>query len=185
MRAFVAIELTPELKSTLADLVRRLQRINRGGIGWVRETGMHLTLKFLGEIEEIRAGAVGTAMDEAASATRPLPLEVRGTGYFPGGRSPRVLWAGFSPAPELDALQARLEAGLEALGFERESRPFHPHLTLGRVRSAAGIRDILTELDLRRQTSFGTMTAARIVLVRSVLKPSGAEYSVLKESPFP
>jgi RNA 2',3'-cyclic 3'-phosphodiesterase len=185
MRAFVAIELAPDIKSALADLIRRLKRIDRGGIGWVREEGMHLTLKFLGEIEESRIASVGAAMDEAAAPAEPFLLEVRGTGYFPSARAPRVLWAGLSPAPGLDALQARLESALESLGFERESRPFHPHLTLGRVRSAAGIRDILTELDLRKHASFGTMTAAKIALVQSVLKPGGAEYSVRKESLFP
>lgn len=184
MRAFVAIDLDPGIKRSLSDLIRRLKKAGPEGTSWAREAGMHLTLKFLGEIDESRSEAVALAMDEAVIPGRPFPLQVRGTGYFPNARLPRVLWAGIAPSAELDSLQARLESGLSAIGFERETRPFHPHLTLGRVRSASGVRNALIELDLQKNADFGTMTASKITLFRSVLGPSGAEYSVLKESVF-
>jgi 2'-5' RNA ligase len=184
MRTFIAIDLDPGIKRSLSDLIRRLKKAGPEGTSWAREAAMHLTLKFLGEIDEPRSEAVGRAMDEAVLPGRPFPLQVRGTGYFPDARSPRVLWAGIAPSAELDSIQARLDSGLAAIGFEREARPFHPHLTLGRVRSAPGVRAALTELELQKNADFGTMTASKITLFRSDLRPSGAEYSVLKESFF-
>jgi 2'-5' RNA ligase len=184
LRTFVAIDLDPGIKRALSDFIRRLKKAGPEGTSWAREEGMHLTLKFLGEIDESRAEAVAGVMDEAVFDCRPFPFQVRGTGYFPNARFPRVLWAGIAPSAELDFLQTRLEFGLAAIGFERENRPFHPHLTLGRVRSVSGIRDALTELELQKNADFGTMTASKLALFRSVLRPSGAEYSVLKESPF-
>jgi len=185
MRTFIAIELDPGIKRSLSELVGRLKKVGPEGTSWVREAGMHLTLKFLDEIDDSRSEAVSRAMDEAVLAGRPFPLQLRGTGYFPNARFPRVLWVGTAPSAELDALAARLEDGLAAVGFERETRPFHPHLTLGRVRSASKVRDVVTELDLQKNADFGTMTVMKITLFRSVLGPSGAEHSVLRESFLP
>lgn len=184
MRTFIAVDLDPEIKRSLSDFVRRLKKASPDGTSWVREAGMHLTLKFLGEIDEARVEPVAKAMDEAVQSGRPFLIRVRGTGVFPNPRFPRVLWVGIAPSGDLDALQARLESALAGAGFERESRPFHPHLTLGRVRSVPGIRNAVTELELQKNAEFGTMTAVKIALFRSVLRPGGAEYSVLKESPL-
>lgn len=185
MRTFIAIELDPEIKRSLSELVGRLKKAGPEGTSWVRESGMHLTLKFLGEIDDAQAASVCRVMDEAVLLGRRFPLQLRGTGTFPNARFPRVLWVGTAPSAELDALAARLEDGLAALGFECETRSFHPHLTLGRVRSASKVRDVVTELDLQKNADFGTMTAMKITLFRSVLGPSGAEHSVLKESVLP
>jgi 2'-5' RNA ligase len=185
VRTFIAIDLDPAVKANLSGLVQRLKKSDpQGGVSWVREAGMHLTLKFLGEIEETKVGPVVAAMEEAARPATPFVLQVRGTGFFPNARFPRVLWVGISPSAALDSLQTRLEKLLASLGFDRESRPFHPHLTLGRVRSAAGLRGAITELDLQKNADFGTMTATKIALFQSVLRPAGAEHSVLKECPF-
>jgi 2'-5' RNA ligase len=186
MRTFIAIELEPAIKAALSGLLTRLKKAAPSGASWVRAEGMHLTLKFLGEIDADRAGKVMTVLDAAAVGTRPFPLRIRGTGCFPNSRFPRVLWIGIAPSNELDALAARLESGLAAIGFERESRPFHPHLTLGRVRSGpTAVRGAVTELALQANTEFGAMTAAGITLFESFLRPSGAEHRVLKEAAFP
>jgi len=185
MRTFIAIDLDPEIKRSLSDFVRRLKKASPEGTSWAREAGMHFTLKFLGEIDDAGSEAVSRAMDEAVKPGRPFLVQVLGTGVFPNARFPRVLWVGIAPSAELDSLQTRLESALAEAGFERETRPFHPHLTLGRVRSVPGVRSALTELELQKHTEFGTMTAAKIALFRSVLRPDGAEYTILKESLFP
>jgi 2'-5' RNA ligase len=186
MRTFIAVELEPAIKAALTSFLSRLKKAAPSRISWVRPEGMHLTLKFLGEIDAGRAGKVMKVMDAAAAATRPFLLRIRGTGCFPSSRFPRVLWVGTAPSDDLDSLAARLESGLAAIGFEGESRPFHPHLTLGRVRSGPGaVRGAVTELELQANAEFGAMTAAKITMFESLLRPWGAEYHVLKESAFP
>ena len=123
MRAFIAIDLDPEIKSALAALVHGL-KATRADVRWVGFGGMHLTLKFLGPIEESRALRVGGIMDEVGRRHAPLSLRLEGTGAFPSDRAPRVLWAGVAAEPGLLALQEDLDAALEADGFERERRAF-------------------------------------------------------------
>ena len=186
MRMFIAIDLDPEIKTSLSDLLRRLRRLAPKNISWIREPGMHLTLKFLGEVEEARIPSIQVHMNEAAAASPAFSLKFRGTGAFPPqAKTPRVLWIGTEEQPAIMSLAERLAAVMEESGFEREDRPFRPHLTLGRVRHGQGIHDAVAELEKHRETVFGEMTVRRITLFRSVLKPTGAEYSVLGESPLP
>lgn len=147
---------------------------------------MHLTLKFLGEVDEDRIPAIQTLMSETAVASPAFALTFKGTGVFPPqARTPRVLWIGTEEQPAILGLAERLAAALERVGFEREERPFRPHLTLGRVRHGSGIHDAVAELEKNRDTPFGEMTVRRITLFRSILKPTGAEYSILGESALP
>lgn len=114
-----------------------------------------------------------------------IPLTVSGTGAFPpGSRTPRVLWAGVQAAPSLSLLQEEIEAGCETLGFARETRPFSPHLTLGRVKSPAGLAPVLQEFEKSREAAFGEMIVGRLTFFQSTLKPSGAEYSIIREFPL-
>ncbi len=185
MRTFIAVDLDPAIKAALSAFILKLKKAGPEGTSWAREAGMHLTLKFLGEIDESKSESISRIMDETVLAAKPFRLQVRGTGTFPNARFPRVLWVGTTPSAELDALGSRLESGLAAIGFDPESRPFHPHLTIGRVRSASKVRDVVTELELQKNADFGTMTVAKIALFKSVLGPGGAEYTVLKESFLP
>ena len=185
MRTFIAVDLDPGIKASLSDLLRRLRWHGPKGISWTREAGMHITLKFLGEIDEGMAVRAAAVLESAAGAVPAFPLIVRGTGTFPGlPRTPRVLWAGTDEPAAFGDLFARLEAGLAGLGFERESRPFHPHLTLGRVKNSSGIRDAIEELERAGDAAFGTMTVSRVTLFKSTLMPDGAVYSALKEAPL-
>jgi 2'-5' RNA ligase len=181
MRTFIAIELTPEIKSKLEHLVQRLAPLTRN-VRWVRPEGMHLTLKFLGEISEAQAGRVKALLEPCFRGKIHFDLSVKGTGWFPpGSRSPRVLWVGLEGGPELAELQASCESALAGEGFPREERDFHPHLTLGRVRSPQGLRPVLEELDKSKDEEFGRMTVTRIAFYQSRLKPGGAEYTVLSQ----
>jgi 2'-5' RNA ligase len=180
MRIFVAIELEPPIKQALEDVVRKLKRTG-ADVRWVDGRGMHLTLKFLGEIAEAEVPSIEQAVKDATSAHGRFPLILRGTGTFPSGKSPRVLWVGVTEEAGLMELQKAVEARLEAAGYPREGRPFHPHLTLGRVKSPSRLGEALAQLEKCRETVFGEMTAAKIALVESRLGPHGAEYRVVSE----
>lgn len=182
MRTFIAVDLAPELKANLQDLVRRLK--GKGGdVKWVGPHGLHLTLKFLGEISPEEARTVETVLRDVAGRHAAFPVEVKGTGVFPpGAKNPRVLWTDIEAGPVLAALQKDLELELEKAGFPREERPFRPHLTLGRVKSSRGMPDTLAELERHREAAFGRMIVSRLTFFQSTLRPTGAEYSVLAEA---
>ena len=185
MRAFIAIDLDPEIKKNISDFLRRLKKLEQPKVGWIKEQGMHLTLKFLGEIDEAQATRVQGLMKDVAALARAFSLKFQGTGFFPPPpKLPRVLWIGAAGEPTLGELQERLESGLEKLGFSRENRPFHPHLTLGRVKSPAGLGEVIAELEKNKEAGFGEMVVKKVTLFKSTLRPSGAEYSVLEECSF-
>jgi 2'-5' RNA ligase len=180
LRTFIAIDLDPELKKVVETLVIKLKKTG-ADVRWVGFPGMHLTLKFLGEVAEESLPAIGRVMKEAARAHAKFPLVLQGTGSFPGGQNPRVLWVGIREEPGLMSLERELEDGLEAEGYPRETRPFHPHLTLGRVGGRTRVQAALLELDRDRETVFGQMTARKVTLFESLLRPQGAEYRALSE----
>jgi 2'-5' RNA ligase len=143
---------------------------------------MHLTLKFLGEISEADAARGYSVLEETATRHRVFPLVLESAGTFPPGRrEPRVLWVGVVPGPPLLALQEDIEREMAKLGFEREKRPFHPHLTLGRVKSPLGLELLVQEIRQQQDRRFGEMSVQKFSFFQSTLKPSGAEYTVLKE----
>lgn len=180
MRTFIAIDLDKPLKETLEALICRLRR--RGGdVRWVMPEGMHLTLKFLGEIGEETAVGVKSALAVVASRHKPFRLIFEGTGSFPPGHKARVLWVGIRETAGLKALQENLEREMERLGFPSEERGFHPHLTLGRVKSSLGLQPLLQEFKEEAATIFGETEVARLTFFKSTLKPTGAEYSILGE----
>ena len=181
MRTFIAIDLDESLKAALETLTGELRPLARS-VRWVGKTGMHLTLKFLGEISETEAVRVSSALEEVAPRHRVFALVLEGTGAFPPGRSdPRVLWVGVVAGPPLLALQEDVEREMEKLGFEREKRRFHPHLTLGRVKFPSRLDLLVQELEKHRAEKFGEMSVRKFTFFQSTLKPSGAEYTVLKE----
>ncbi len=184
MRAFIAIDLEPRIKDSLGALVRDL-RATRADIRWVSDGGMHLTLKFLGPIDESQALRIKEILKDVAGRHHAFPLRLEGTGAFPGETSPRVLWVGFAAEPELLALQDDLDTALEAEGFEREKRGFTPHLTLGRVKGPERVAKAMSELAKRREESFGSMTVRKVALFESLLRPEGAEYRIVFEAELP
>jgi 2'-5' RNA ligase len=141
---------------------------------------VHLTLKFLGDVEDERHGHVESAVREAVAGFAPFELTLDGFGAFPSLRSPRVLWAGIEPTAALEGVQAAVESAMAELGFPRETRDFHPHVTLGRARRDArpsrfadlpGAIEWLTHAD--------TMMVRAVDLMRSRLSATGAEYDVV------
>ena len=181
MRTFIAIDLEPEIKKRLLLLVENLKKLSQN-IRWVNREGMHLTLKFLGEINPEKVRPVEGVLKDISEQYHPFPLRLKGTGWFPPGKkNPRVFWVGVETETSLFSLQSQLEKSLEKLGFPKEERDFHPHLTLGRVKMPSGLHQTLSELEKQKETLFGEMTICKVTFYQSVLKPSGAEYKVLSE----
>jgi 2'-5' RNA ligase len=138
IRSFIAIELPPEVKLMLGRLQNRLKSNSRAPVKWVDPGSMHLTLKFLGNIDTVLIDKVTTALEEACRGVHSFSLEIGGLGVFPNARRVRVVWVGLKGETEmLGQLQKRIDDCLAPLGFVVEARPFTPHLTLARVREQA------------------------------------------------
>jgi 2'-5' RNA ligase len=181
VRLFVALLLEPEWLAILASLQRRLQEHDAGGsVRWTDPKGIHLTLKFLGEVPEPRLPKLLGAFGPAVQGRRAPLLGLGATGAFPNLRRPRVLWIGVEErGTELPPLQAAIEDAAAELGWEREGRAFQPHLTLGRVRDFghAGLSPGLGSALLENPaTSTKPVHHPRVALMRSHLSPQGARY---------
>ena len=177
MRTFIAIDLSDAVRDSLLGFLREIGRID-SPVRWVRPEGMHLTLKFLGEISTDRAASIVSILDDVTARHESFTLEFSGTGTFPSDtRVPRVIWAGISRNRPLEALYKDLEDRLETIGFPRENRRFNPHLTLGRVKAPHKLEALLDFLHRKNRTVFGTMRAGSVILFKSTLKPTGAEYA--------
>jgi RNA 2',3'-cyclic 3'-phosphodiesterase len=184
MRTFIAIDLDLPLKKNLEALIEEL-RLNGKNIRWVNTQGMHLTLKFLGEIPDQDVSRIAGLLENVVKSHSAFDLRLQGAGWFPPGRkNPRVLWVGVEGGPSLGILQKDIEIAVEKLGFAREAREFHPHLTLGRVKLPSGLEPLLSDLEKHREAVFGEMRVSKVTFIKSTLKPSGAEYSILSEFPL-
>ena len=181
MRCFVAIELPDDVRAALARTQASLrQRAPRADLRWVDAAGLHVTLKFLGEVAEDRLSALTDALRATVASHAALALAVAGLGGFPSLGRPRVLWAGIpTGVAELGRLAAALERALAPLGFPPESRPFRSHVTIARVRSPRGTGRIAAAIRAGGDVDFGRWTATDVVLFQSRLRPSGAVYEPL------
>jgi RNA 2',3'-cyclic 3'-phosphodiesterase len=182
VRSFVAVLLPDRVRAGLAAVSAELRGRARG-FAWVRADSLHLTLRFLGEIELVKAERVREAVAAAAAAVAPFTVSLGGLGGFPSGRAPRVVWAGVMTGGEgLEALYAALEAALVVRGIPGESRPFHPHVTLARARDPRGAGGLARVLGAG--PAFGEIRVTALHLMRSELDPRGSRYSVLAEAPL-
>lgn len=176
--------LLPEALRTRIDEAAAPLRRQAAGVSWVRAENFHLTLRFLGAIDEAAVGRVREAVADAAAATPAFRIEVGGFGGFPTARAPRVLWVGLSAgADTLAALHARLEGALAARGVPPEGRGFHAHVTLGRAREPRGLSG-LEPLLSAAAGALGETAVDALHLMRSDLDPAGSRYSVLAREPL-
>jgi len=182
MRLFVALELTPAIHDALRALVAKLEPTG-ADLRWVRREGMHLTLKFIGEVASEKLDPIKTALTQLSSPSV-VELAFRGLGYFPNERRPRVFWVGIEASPNLAPLAAEMEKSLVPLGIPAEKRDYVPHLTLGRFKSDARLAKLKEEIAGLPSTDFGRFEAQSFALFQSRLSPKGAEYTRLEEFPF-
>ncbi|MFC1998198.1 RNA 2',3'-cyclic phosphodiesterase [Chloroflexota bacterium] len=183
IRTFIAIELPPDVKATLADLHTNLSAGKDASAKWVNPNSIHLTLKFLGNINPEAIPQITDAMTKSAKNVKPFSLQLNEIGAFPNARSPRVVWVGLKGDTEiLSELQKHLERSLDAVGFPPENRAFSPHLTLGRVHNGirSNQRQALSErLSTAKLKAKQTFHINSIELMKSELTPKGAIYTKL------
>ena len=182
IRTFIAFELPSSVITLLAKVQEDLKSM-RLRAKWLRPENIHLTLKFLGNINPDDIDKIGEAMMDAVDNVAAIDLVAKGVGFFPGVKRPRVIWIGLGGQLQmLSALQHELENNLATVGFKREKRPFKGHLTLGRFRQTVNpntTSQIMQEYSALIRKEF---TASRLTLFKSDLKPSGAVYSKLRQT---
>ncbi|MFL5402703.1 MAG: RNA 2',3'-cyclic phosphodiesterase [Gemmatimonadales bacterium] len=174
MRLFVAVPIPHPAREQILKLLARLRD---GGwpVRWVHDEGLHMTLKFFGEVAAERLDVIEEALRFAAAGAGALPLQLGDLGAFPSRNRPRILWVGLEAPPSLELLQDRIERGCEAIGFPPEGAPFQPHVTLGRVREGqrlppGGLDDHAEGFE---RVPF---VAQELVLYESVLTTGGPRY---------
>lgn len=179
-RVFCAIELPEEARARADEHIRALRRLApRARASWGQTAKLHLTLKFLGEIPAARIGDLSAAAERAAAVADPFALTLEEAGHFPPRGHPRVLWLGIKDTTgALARLHEALETEAARAGFERDTRPFHPHLTIARLRDPKDARRLAA---LHRSTPFASITfnVAELVVIRSELGAAGARYAPL------
>jgi 2'-5' RNA ligase len=187
-RLFIAIFPTPEVLASLALAVSKLANdFPPPAIRWTPPPQIHLTLNFLDGIETHRIIDFATTLDALSRQHPPFELIASGVGCFPSLRRPRIVWAGLQGQTDLLAhTKVSLDSVLEKLGYTPEDRPFHPHLTLGRVSELNPRRceTFTSALASFETVHFGQWRARQIDLVESILSPQGAHYSVLQSFPL-
>jgi 2'-5' RNA ligase len=181
IRSFLAIEVS-------VPVLKRIERIQEDfkssdpDVRWVSPDKIHLTLKFFGDIEGSQIDSIMSSIEKPVQSTQPFQLKVHGTGAFPNPKNPRVVWVGLTEGKEaLIHLQKQMESSLEKIGFPSEDRSFHPHLTLGRVKSSRGKGVLSAKIEKYREEEYGEFRIERVVLFKSDLKPSGSIYTALRE----
>jgi 2'-5' RNA ligase len=184
VRLFVALNLPKKERERIHRAARPL-REHELPVRWVPADNYHLTLKFLGEVRPERVDLIAKVLVRVAAGCAPFPANFGGFGAFPTIRRPRVLWLGVEPTPALRCLKQDVEWALADLGFERETRAFHPHLTLGRVDrdDEAGTFRGLDELVAEMSYS-GSVPVRSVELMRSQTNTVGAQYSVVSTYPL-
>ncbi len=195
MRVFVALELPSAIKAAAVAIQRELMK-SESSVGWVRAEGMHLTLKFFGEVSPSRLPEIEKALGSAAEGTGSVKITVRGIGVFPNPKNPRVVWLGILPEDDrLKRLQERIDRALAPLGFPPENREFRPHLTLGRVKASPifmgariwprrwpsrGLDDLMKVVAVHQNVLAGDCVLDHLHLIQSELKPGGAVYTKIR-----
>lgn len=188
IRSFIAIPLTAPIHQKLADFCHLQGLDNRNsGLKPVQAANIHLTIKFLGEIDQHCVKELSTSLDQVASQLNPFTIYVRGVGAFPSwNRNTRVIWVGTGPVEPLLKVYSCVEKATISLNFPAEKRGFSPHLTLARINTQTEqLAAILNRLSrLTPEPFFGEMLVERLVLFKSVLLPQGPVYTVLSSHLF-
>ena len=179
----MAVLLPDEIRRRLALEVDAL-RPHASGVAWVATANLHVTVKFLGDVDEARLADVGAALEGAATVPS-FDLNVQGLGAFPTAARPRVLWAGAPGSPAFTKLAEGIDRVLVLLGFPLEARGFAPHVTLGRVREPRRDVALAAALGAAAARPFGALRVERVSLMRSDLSPRGARYTELVAVPLP
>ncbi|HLA42343.1 MAG TPA: RNA 2',3'-cyclic phosphodiesterase [Aggregatilineales bacterium] len=188
IRVFISINLPPALEIVLQAQIKALRdMLPSGAVRWVNPGGIHLTLKFPGYVPVNQLDSVKAATRQAVQGCSPFELRVMEAGCFPNYKRPKVIWIGLKGAEaSLQALRGSVENHIAPLGYPTETRPFHPHLTLGRVKTQNS-REMMSIGQVIRETEIGEigkLTCDAVHVMQSTLTPSGAQYQSLASYAF-
>ena len=181
MRAFIAIDLPDSIRAALG----RAQASFRSACpdaGWTRPEGIHLTLKFLGEISDAQVREVRESLKKLGRFES-FTVGLKGFGFFPDARRPRVFWTGVVAPANLSWLAEQIEAAMQAIGFAREERPFRPHLTLARFKGPQPPPALQALVAQQREEELGNFEVSEFFLFESELSPKGAKYRKVERFP--
>lgn len=188
MRAFIAIEISDELKGILERVESHLKYAG-ADVKWANPDSVHLTLKFLGDITEKQTEEISCALDGIATSSMAFDVTLKDIGAFPKIEHPRVIWVGLDKgAAQSIQIASQVEDALSKIGFAKEERAFSPHLTIGRVRSSHNIDKLIEKMpgaasDIKSSGEI-VHRVASIALFQSTLTPHGSIYTKLHESKF-
>lgn len=185
MRTFIAIELPQEIRNSLASLQEQL-RSSGADVKWVAPVNIHLTLKFLGEIDEKKLDEVSKIIDDIAKNKTTFAIRITSLGAFPKINYPRVIWVGIDKGDmETKEIANDLEEAIAKIGIPKEDRPFSSHITIGRLRSPQNRERLVKELN-KLVDDFGKQnlefSVTKITFFKSTLTPKGPIYDILKEA---
>jgi len=187
VRLFVALEIPSKVRDNLAALISELRAVDaaasKNKARWVRAENLHVTLKFIGNVDAGKLDAIRAASSEVSSGGA-VELCFRGLGFFPNEKRPRVLWAGIVASPNLAPLAAGLNTRLEKLGIPRETREFAPHLTLARFDPPGVSESLRAAARENAAREFGAVRTGEFHLFESKTRPTGAEYLRLSSFSF-
>ena len=181
MRVFIAVELPDKVKKNMVELVNELKEVG-SGVKWVEEKNLHITLKFLGWVEDRKADDVIGLATKAAAGTGSFKAKFEGLGTFPPGKSPRVVWAGVGEGAEkIKKLADSLEETLSNAAYRSEEREFSSHVTIGRVKDKKGVDKLKEKMESFKDPKFGEAIVDHINIMKSTLTPKGPIYETVKE----
>lgn len=183
LRCFIAIGISDLIKRDIGEFIEILKK-NNVDVKWVTHENLHLTLKFLGNTPEVLLTKIREALLNIVLSYEPFYIKIYKTGLFPNRKYPRVIWVGVEDSEIIKKLKNDIEDSMAALGYQKKDKEFIPHLTLGRIRSQKGIVNLINELDNFKEKDFGSVNVESIKLMKSELKPKGAEHSCLYEILF-
>ncbi|RJP58722.1 MAG: RNA 2',3'-cyclic phosphodiesterase [Candidatus Auribacter fodinae] len=184
IRLFIAFCLSADILNAIDHFISNNQSLH--GIRWVKTENIHLTLKFLGNIAIKRVPKICKALDSLASEFSPFSIAITGVGCFPNQKKPRVIWAGVDKnAPLTEKIASKLDAILHEIGFEKEQRPFQPHITIGRVKDPkefSATSHFNSMIQKAQNAKFGECEMTKISLIQSILRPEGPVYTEIHSS---
>lgn len=181
MRLFVAIEIAPEIRDRIVEFISTI-RSQLGSARWSHPEGLHITLKFLGNVPDEKRTAIEKKLGGVKASS--FSMAIGDAGAFPNAKSPRVLWVGLDAPADLARLAEQVDIAMSSLGFEREQRVFTPHVTLARFNGRGNKLNVGPALSSVPKAGFGTMTATEFHLYESKLSPQGSRYIKLASFPL-
>jgi len=181
MRAFIAIDLPGDIRARLRSGQAAFRSLSPDA-RWTQPEGIHLTLKFLGEVPDHKVSEVSESLKKLGPFES-FAVRVRGFGFFPDSRRPRVFWVGIEESASLLRLAEQVERAMETIGFAREQRSFHPHLTLARFKAPQAQPALQAAISQDAEQDLGSIDVSEFFLFESKLSPHGAEYRKVERFP--